>query len=85
MRVVKNLLKPTYGRPFFVCSDKTNPCSFWVWDDVRPITKPECRHGSPCVIRKVKKEGLKRAKKGVWRMRNRTDFGAKYWSVSWFA
>ena len=58
MRVVKNLLKPTYGRPFFVCSDKTNPCSYWVWGDVRPITKPECRHGSPCVIRKVKKEGL---------------------------
>ena len=48
----------TYGRPFFVCSDKTNPCSYWVWGDVRPITKPECRHGSPCVIRKIKKEGL---------------------------
>ena len=58
MRVVKNLLKPTYGRPFFVCSDKTNPCSYWVWGDVRPIAKPECRHGSPCVIRNVKKEGL---------------------------
>ena len=39
-------------------SDKTNPCSYWVWGDVRPITKPECRHGSPWVIRKVKKEGL---------------------------
>ena len=25
---------------------------------MRPITKPECRHGSPCVIRKVNKEGL---------------------------
>ena len=58
MRVVKNLLKPTHGWPFFVCSHKTNPCSYWVWGDVRPITKPECRHGSPCVIRKVKKEGL---------------------------
>ena len=58
MRVVKNLLKPTYGRPFFVCSDKMNPCSYWVWGDVRPITKPECRHGSPYAVRKVKKEGL---------------------------
>ena len=58
MRVVKNLLELTYGRPFFVCSDKMSPCSYWVWGDVRPITKPECRPGSPCVIRKVKKEGL---------------------------
>ena len=58
MRVVKDSMKPSYGRPFFVRSDKTNPCSFWVWDDVRPITKPECHHGSPCVIHKVKKEGL---------------------------
>ena len=30
MRVVKNLLKSNYGRPFFVCSDQSNPCSFWV-------------------------------------------------------
>ena len=28
MHVVKNLLKSNYGRPFFVCSDQTNPCSF---------------------------------------------------------
>ena len=58
MRVVKNLLKPTYAyiRPFFVCSDKTNPCSYWVWGDVRPITKPECRHGSPCMIRKSRRK-----------------------------
>ena len=34
MRVVKNLLKPTYGRPFFVCSDKTNPCSYWAMCDL---------------------------------------------------
>jgi hypothetical protein len=34
MRVVKDLMKPNYGRPFFVCSDKAKPCSFWVWGDV---------------------------------------------------
>ena len=27
MHVVKNLLKSNYGRPFFVCSDQSNPCS----------------------------------------------------------
>ena len=25
---------------------------------MRPIAKPECRHGFPCVIRKVKKESI---------------------------
>ena len=56
LRVVKNLLKANYARPFFVCSQKTNPCSFWVWGDVQPIAKPNCHHGSQCTIRKVKKE-----------------------------
>ena len=45
-----------YSRPFFVCSYQTNPCSFWVWDDVQAVAKPKCRHGFPSVIRKVKKE-----------------------------
>ena len=56
MHVVKNLLKSNYGRPFFVCSDQANPCSFWVWGDVQAVEKPKCRHGFPSVIRKVKKE-----------------------------
>ena len=55
MHVVKNLLKSNYGRPFFVCSDQANPCSFWVWGDVQAVAKPKCRHGFPSVIRKVKK------------------------------
>ena len=58
MRVVKDLTKPSYGRPFFACSNKSNPCSFWAWGDVRPIAKPECRHGFLCMIRKLKKEGI---------------------------
>ena len=45
MRVVKDLMKASYGRPFFVCAE-------------RPIAKPECPHGLECVIRKVKKEGI---------------------------
>ena len=58
MRVVKNLLKSSYGRPFFVCSDQSNPCSFWVLGDVRLLAKPKCCHGFPCAIRKVKKETI---------------------------
>ena len=26
MRVVKDIFKPSFGRPFFVCSEKENPC-----------------------------------------------------------
>ncbi len=63
MRIVKDLMKASYGRPFFVCSDKVNPCSFWVWGDVKVIAKPECRHGYLCAIRKVKKEGLNKDRK----------------------
>ena len=51
-------MKPSYGRSYFVCSDQWNPCSFWAWGDVRPTAKPKCRHGSPCVIHKFKKEGV---------------------------
>jgi hypothetical protein len=58
MCVVKNLMNVNYGRPFFVCGQKAKPCSFWMWGDVQPLAKPECRHGLPCAIRKVKKEGL---------------------------
>ena len=28
MPVVKDNFKPNFGRPFFVCSEKGNPCSF---------------------------------------------------------
>jgi ssDNA-binding Zn-finger/Zn-ribbon topoisomerase 1 len=58
MCVVKDLMKESYGRPFFVCGEKTKPSPFWMWGDVHPIAKPEWCHGLPCVIRKVKKEGL---------------------------
>ena len=56
MHVVKDLMKANYGRPFFVRSDQSNPCSFWAWSDVQPVAKPECCHRIRCVVRKVKKE-----------------------------
>ena len=58
MRVVKDLMKANYSRPFFVCSYQSNPCSFWIWGDVRPTAKPECRQGFQFVVRKVKKETI---------------------------
>jgi len=48
-------LKPSFGRPFFICPDKEKPCSFWQWGDV---IRPQCYHGEQCSTRKVKKEGV---------------------------
>ena len=53
MRVVKDIFKPSFGRPFFVCSEKENPCSFWQWGDV---IRPQCYHGVQCSTSKVKKK-----------------------------
>ena len=43
--VFQDLMKPNYDRPFLVCSDQSNPCSFCIWDDVQPAAKPQCCHG----------------------------------------
>ena len=58
MCVVKDLMKANCGRPFFVCSNKSKPCSFWAWGDVQPLAKPNCHHNIPCAVRKVKIEGI---------------------------
>ena len=63
MCVVKDMMKESYGRPYFVCSDKKSPCSFWVCGDVKALDPPMCRHDYPCVIRKVKKEGVNKGRR----------------------
>ena len=55
MRDIKN--NGNDGRPFFVCSDQENPCSFWQWEDVVESPKPLCSHGLTSRVRKVKKDG----------------------------
>ena len=44
MRVVKDNSKGNGGRPFFVCSYRNNPCSFWQWGDVVESPTPICCH-----------------------------------------
>ena len=56
MGVVKNNTKGNGGRPFFVCLDQENPCSFWQWADVVESPKPLCLHGLTSCVRKVKKD-----------------------------
>lgn len=55
--VVKDLTKASYGRPFFKCSRGYNGCNYFEWGDETIIPKPVCRHGKPCRLQKVKKEG----------------------------
>ena len=57
MRVVKNVAKQNFGKPFFVCSNIENPCSFWEWGDRVEIPRPTCQLGLVCRVRKVQKEG----------------------------
>ena len=62
MRMVKDKMKESYGRPYFVCSNRNNPCSFWQWADVAESPKPICRHDLVCRTSKVKKDGSSRGR-----------------------
>ena len=55
--MVKDKMKLSYGRPFFVCAERENPCTFWQWGDIFHNPSPRCSHGLVCRIRKVKKDG----------------------------
>ena len=37
-----------FGRPYFVCSKKTDPCRYFAWGDQVIIPSPLCEHGKPC-------------------------------------
>ena len=58
MRVVRNQMKHSYGRLYFACSERMNPCSHWMWAEVDAAQRPVCRHGFLCSSRKLKKEGV---------------------------
>ena len=57
LEVVKDITKTSFGRPFFKCSKYIDGCDYFEWGDEYIIPKPICKHGKPCKIRKVKKEG----------------------------
>ena len=57
LRVVKDKMKDNYGRPFFTCSDRHDPCNFWQWGDICESPRARCKHGMVYTVRKVKKEG----------------------------
>ena len=57
MKVVKDVTKLNFGRPFFVCCDRENPCKFWQWGDRHELPKQKSGHGLNTCVRKVKKVG----------------------------
>ena len=44
MKVVTDKEKENFGRPFFVCSRKRNPCNFFAWGDEKIPETPLCNH-----------------------------------------
>jgi hypothetical protein len=61
--VVKDMLKKSYGRPYFMCASHENPCSLWMWADQKEVEKPNWYHNEPCAVKRVKKEGPYTGKK----------------------
>ena len=57
LKVVKDTTKASFSRPFFVCPKEKNPCHYFEWGDKIIEEKPLCKHGTPCIVRKVKKAG----------------------------
>ena len=57
MKVVRNMEKQNFGRPFFVCSKENDPCRYFEWGDQTIVETPLCKHGKPSRFLKVKKEG----------------------------
>ena len=56
-RVVNDLQKDNYGRPYFTCADRQNPCPLWMWADENQIEKPDCYHGQSAAMKRVKTDG----------------------------
>ena len=62
MRVVNDIQKANFGRPFFKCSKKDEKCEYFEWGDEIIIPKPLCKHGKPSKLQKVKKQGPNRGR-----------------------
>ena len=57
MKVVTDKEKESFGRPFFVCSKENDRCSYFEWGDECLVKRPLCKHGKPCELHTVEKEG----------------------------
>ena len=60
MKAITDPKDTDFGRPYFVCSNKTNPCMYFEWGDEVIVPRPLCEHGKPC---RKKKEWKKESNK----------------------
>ncbi len=63
LRIVRDPMKRSYRRPFFVCSKDVNRCQYFEWGDETIPPKPYCFHSETCKSWTVKKEGPNKGKK----------------------
>jgi hypothetical protein len=56
-RVVKDMMKDNYGRPFFVCSKNTNRCEIFEWADKIILQRQQCYHNEVSKRRCERKSG----------------------------
>ena len=57
MKVVTDMNKANFGRPFFKCPKRDNNCDYFKWGDQIILEKPLCLHRKPSRLLRVKKEG----------------------------
>ena len=77
MKVVTDMEKESFGRPFFVCSKKNERCDYFAWGDQIIVERPLCEHGKPSRLLTVKKEGPNKDQKFFGcaeQKENRCDF-----------
>ena len=60
MKTITDPKDNDFGRPYFVCSKKTDPCMYFEWGDKAIVRRPLCEHGKPC---RKKKEWKKESNK----------------------
>lgn len=56
MRMVKDKMKLSFGRQFFVCSERESPYLFWQWTGITESLKPICQRSLTCRVREVRKD-----------------------------
>ena len=81
MKVVTDMEKESFGRPFFVCSKRKERCNYFAWGDKIIVERPLCEHGNPSQLLTVKKEGPNKDRKFFGcaeQKENRCDF------LEWF-
>ena len=63
IKVVTTITNANRGRPFFVCSNDTDPCNYFAWGDQEIPVTPLCEHLRSSRMFTVKKEGLNKGRR----------------------